>query len=133
MPEGQNERGTTLACEHCGAEFRPTNRNGIPARFCSRACLDRKRNASRLQAAAASREKPPRRRGPSKRAQAVSQYVFMALVPIEERAELIRQAAQNLGITDEGEVLRALRRNGCPVPPPSAFSLQPSGHMEAQA
>ncbi len=55
--------------------------------------------------------------GVSRHAQRVSREVFLALVPIEERAALLRQAARNLGITDEGALLRALRRNGCSAEP----------------
>lgn len=57
--------------------------------------------------------KTVRKRGPSRRAQQVSRVVFMNMVPLEERGELLVQAARNLGITDEGEILKALRRNGC--------------------
>lgn len=68
-------------------------------------------NDRRLAAAAKlnhiKRRKP---RGLSKQAQQVSQTVFMALVPIEERAELLRQAAANLGMTDEGTLVAAFRR-----------------------
>lgn len=56
--------------------------------------------------------KSARKKGPSKHAEKVSRFVFTHLVPLEQRAGLLREAAQNLGITDEGEVLKALRRNG---------------------
>ena len=59
--------------------------------------------------------RPTRPRGPSTHAKKLSRCVFLGLVPVGQRAELLRQEAQNLGITDEGEVLRALRRNGCAV------------------
>lgn len=111
--ERQMERGTTLTCTECATAFAPKNKNGVPAQFCSRRCLDRNRNARRLKAAADVAAKSARKKGPSKRAEQVSRFVFLNLVPLEQRADLLREAAQNLGITDEGEVLKALRRNGC--------------------
>lgn len=39
----------------------------------------------------------------------------MALVPIEERAELIRQAAEHLGITNEDAIAAAMRRAQVPT------------------
>ncbi len=57
--------------------------------------------------------KSARKKGPSQHAEKVSRFVFVNLVPLEQRADLLREAAQNLGITDEGEILKALRRNGC--------------------
>jgi endogenous inhibitor of DNA gyrase (YacG/DUF329 family) len=113
--EGQIERGTTLTCEQCLSEFIPKNRNGIRPRFCSRKCLDANRNARRLRAAAAIHHKKQRKpRGPSKHAQQVSQTVFLALVPVEERAELLRAAAERLGITDQDRIHAALRRAAIP-------------------
>ncbi len=115
QPAGQLERGTTLTCEQCRAEFTPKNRNGVPARFCSRKCLDGNRNARRLKAAAALTHKKARKpRGPSKHARQVSQVVFLALVPVEELAELLRQAAENLGITDRDQIAAAMRRAQVP-------------------
>jgi len=107
------ERGTTLTCRQCGDGFAPKNKNGVPAQFCSRRCLDRHRNARRLKAAASAKAKATRKAGPSKHAEQVSRFVFVNLVPLEQRAGLLREAAQHLGITDEGAVLKALRRNGC--------------------
>ena len=111
--EGQGERGTTLRCAQCGAAFVPKNKNGVPAQFCSRRCLDRHRNARRLKAAASIKAKSVRKAGPSKHAETVSRFVFLNLVPVDQRADLLREAARNLGITDEGEILKAMRRNGC--------------------
>jgi len=110
QPAGQLERGTTLTCEQCRAEFTPKNRNKVPARFCSRKCLDGNRNARRLKAAALTHKKARKPRGPSKHARQVSQVVFLALVPVEELAELLRQAAENLGITDRDQIAAAMRR-----------------------
>lgn len=59
------------------------------------------------------RAKSARRPGVSKHAEKVSRFVFLHLVPVEQRADLLREAAQNLGITDEGQILKAMRRNGC--------------------
>ena len=42
----------------------------------------------------------------------ISAEVFRRLVPVEERAALLREAAENLGITDAGEIRDALRRAG---------------------
>lgn len=111
--EGQGERGTTLTCAECGAAFVPKNKNGVPAQFCSRRCLDRNRNARRLKAAASAKAKSTRNPGPSKHAEKVSRFVFVNLVPLEQRADLLREAAQNLGIADEGEILKAMRRTSC--------------------
>lgn len=109
------EQGTPLTCEQCQTEFTPKNRNGVQSRFCSVRCKDRRRNGQRLKGAALLMDKKPfLRRGPSKQTQAVSQQVFMLLVPVEERAELIRQAAQNLGITQPGQIAAAMRRAQVP-------------------
>lgn len=107
-------------------EFTAKNRNGVPKRFCCRACLDRKRNRERLNVVALLKDKKAARRGPSRHAEKVSRFVFLSTVPVDQRADLLRQAAINLGITDEGEVLKALRRNGCSKSQPSASSLQPA-------
>ena len=122
--EGQMERGTTLACVECATPFAPKNKNGVPARFCSRRCLDRNRNTRRLKAAANVAAKSTRKQGPSAHAQKVSRFVFLNMVPVEQRADLLREAAQNLGITDEGELLKVLRRNGCTLE--QAIRHQPS-------
>lgn len=115
MPERQIEPGTRLICGQCGAESPARNRNGVEKRFCSDACRDRAKNSRRLKAAAALNHKKPKNpRGPSRHARAVSQTVFLALVPIEERAELLRQAAENLGITDQDRIQAAMRRAQVP-------------------
>lgn len=93
--------------------FEAKNRNGVVKEFCKRACKDAHKNAQRLKAVSQLKAKQARKAGPSKRAEKVSRFVFLNLVPLEQRAELLREAARNLGITDEGEVLKALRRNGC--------------------
>lgn len=111
--EGQLERCTTLTCEQCRTEFAPKNRNGIRPRFCSRKCTTAWHNAQRLKGAALIKAKSARKKGLSHNAAKVSRFVFLNLVPLEQRADLLREAAQNLGITDEGEILKALRRNGC--------------------
>lgn len=114
-PGGQRELCTESTCEQCGARFRPKNRNGLKVRFCQAKCSRDWHNDRRLAAVASlnhiKRRKP---RGPSKRAQQVSQSVFMALVPVEERAELLRQAAARLGITDQDRIEAAIRRAEVP-------------------
>lgn len=111
----RKERGTTLTCEQCRTEFVPRNRNGVPARFCSRRCLDANRNARRVKATVSRNHKKVQTlRGPSKHAQQVSQAVFLALVPVEERAELLRQAAERLGITGQDRIQAAMRRAQVP-------------------
>ncbi len=116
MPEGQMERCTTLTCRQCGKSFTPKNRNGIKTESCSRKCTIAWHNARRLKGAALLKdEKSPRRRGPSRHAQRVSQVVFQSLVPVDQRAALIRQACAHLGITDPAAIDAALKRNGCEV------------------
>lgn len=115
-PEAKSEPCTESTCEQCGTAFVPKNRNRLRVRFCRRACSTAWHNAQRLKGAALLKVNgSPRRRGPSKRARAVSQAIFLAMVPVDERAALIAQAASNLGITDEGEILAAYRR--AQVPP----------------
>lgn len=111
--EGQAELCTESTCEQCAGLFVPRNRNGLRARFCSPACSRRWHNAQKVKGAALLKEKATRKKGPSAHARKVSRFVFLNLVPLEQRADLLREAARNLGITDEGEVLKALRRNGC--------------------
>ena len=107
------EQGTPLTCRQCGSAFLATNRNGKKKEFCAVVCKDRWRNNLRLKGAALLKDKNAAKRGPSKHAQKISRFVFTSLVPVDQRADLLRQAAINLGITDKGEVLKALRRNGC--------------------
>lgn len=127
MTEGQAGLCTESKCEWCRTAFTPKNRNGLKVRFCKPKCSRDWHNAQRLKGAALLKDKSrSRKRGPSKHAQQVSRFVFVSMVPVEQRAELLRQAAQNLGITDEGEVLKALRRNSCLPVQSSAFSLQPA-------
>ena len=111
--EGQAGLCTESTCEQCAGAFVPRNRNGLRVRFCSPACSRRWHNAQKVKGAALLKGKAARKKGPSKHAEKVSRFVFTNLVPLEQRADLLREAAQNLGITDEGEVLKALRRNGC--------------------
>lgn len=114
-PAGQLARCTTSICRQCGISFAPKNRNGITPQSCSRKCTVTWHNARRLQATAKLNHKKQRTpRGPSKRAQQVSQTVFMALVPVQERAELLRLAAENLGITDHDRIQAAMRRAQVP-------------------
>ncbi len=58
------------------------------------------------------RQPKKRRRGMRVWDRQISAEVFSRLVAVEERAELLRQAAENLGITDEGEIRDAIRRAG---------------------
>ena len=129
MIEGQAELCTESTCEQCEAAFVPKNRNGLKVRFCRPKCSRDWHNGQRLKGAALLKEtpaplKPIRRRGPSAHAQQVSRFVFLALVPVEERAELLRQAAENLGLTNRDAIDAALKRNGC-APPPHASRLTP--------
>ena len=121
---GQLERSTPLMCEYCGAGFVAKNKNGKKKKFCSRACKDRLGNSQRLKGAALLKDKQAAKRGPSRHAQKVSRFVFLSMVPVDQRADLLRQAAINLGITEEGEVLKALRRNGCPTTQNPELSTQ---------
>lgn len=106
---------TETTCEQCEARFTPKSRNGVKVRFCTAKCSRDWHNGQRLKGAALLKDKKlSRRRGPSKHAQQVSQTVFMLLVPVEERAELIRQAAENLGITKRGRIDAAMRRAQVP-------------------
>ena len=114
VPESQVEPGTRLVCGQCGGKFEARNKNGVPKRFCSAVCRDRHKNARRLKGAALLKGKNLRHRGPSKHALAISQCVFLALVPIEERAELLRLAAENLGITNRDAIDAAMRRAQAP-------------------
>lgn len=111
--EGQQERSNPLLCKQCGAAFAAKNRNGIPKEFCGRVCKTTWHNRERLRLVKDMQAKKEKRKGPSKHAEKVSRFVFLHLVPVEQRADLLREAAQNLGITDEGEILKAMRRNGC--------------------
>jgi hypothetical protein len=112
---GQRELCTESSCEQCGCLFTPKNRNGLKVRFCKPKCSRDWHNSQRLKGAALLKgQKPARRRGPSRHARRVSQTVFLALVPIEERAELIRQAAENLGITNRDAIEAAMRRAQVP-------------------
>ncbi len=99
------ERGTTLRCAQCGMPFEPKNRNGIPARFCARRCLDRYRNAARLQSVAALKQISPRVRRVDPR----KQRIDLAVIPPFERPALPWEAAERLGLT-EGAALMAIRR-----------------------
>ena len=74
--------------------------------------------------------KPTRQRGPSPRTQQVSRFIFLAMVPPEKRAELLRQAAEQRGITDSNAIDAALKRNGC-APPPLASHLRPATEAHA--
>ncbi|BFU90147.1 MAG: hypothetical protein NTAFB01_13340 [Nitrospira sp.] len=114
MSERQVELCTESTCEQCAARFTPKNRNGLKVRFCQPKCSRDWHNAQRLKGAALLKVKPPRRRGASKHAEKVSPSVFLALVPVEERAELLQLAAQHLGITDRDRIEAALRRAGIP-------------------
>lgn len=115
MPEAKVERCTTLICRQCGVSFTPKNRNGVKSESCSRKCTVAWHNARRLQAVAQiHHKKAKKQRGPSKHAQQVSRTVFLALVPVEERAELIRLAAERLGITDHDQINAAMRRAQVP-------------------
>lgn len=120
----------------CGAELPGGPNRGEPKKFVNG---DHKRTFERTarQVGAATLTdqvhpyKQKRRRGPSRRAQLVSRYVFLALVPVEERAALLRKAAEHLGMTQQDVIEAAMKRNGCLPNRPSAFSLQPSSPMEA--
>lgn len=117
LATGQREPGTRFSCERCGATFEAKNRNGVKKRFCSEPCRNQFKNTRRLEGAALLKAKSqPKTKGPSRHAQAVSREVFQALVPVAERAELIRASCQNLGITDEAVIQAALTRNWCEVP-----------------
>ncbi len=125
--EGQGERSTPLLCRlcrNCGTMFEAKNRNGVVKEFCKRACKDAHKNAQRLRAVSQLKAKQARKAGPSKHAEKVSRFVLLNMGPVDQRAELLRAAAQNLGITDEGELLKALRRNGCTLE--QAIRHQPS-------
>ena len=111
--EGQAERSNPFLCKQCGDTFVAKNRNGIPKEFCGRVCKTTWHNRERLRLFKDRQAKKEKRKGPSKHAEQVSRFVFLNMVPVEQRADLLREAAQHLGITDEGEVLKALRRNGC--------------------
>ena len=117
-PAGQMERSTPLLCRQCASEFEAVNRNGKQKIFCSRRCKDRWGNAQRLKGAALLKTRHPspvtRHRWPSNHAQAISQCVFLALGPIEERAELLRLAAENIGITNQDAIDAAMRRAQVP-------------------
>lgn len=102
-----------LFCKQCGEAFAAKNRNGIPKEFCGRRCKQSWHNKERQRLFSKEKAKSSRRPGVSKHAEKVSRFVFLNLVPLEQRADLLREAAKNLGITDEGAVLKALRRNGC--------------------
>jgi len=122
---GQVERGTTLSCECCRGAFTPKNRNGVPARYCSRKCLDADRNARRLKAAASLNQKkaPKRPRKPSIRtldqlsaAEGLPEgcYSAGALGRIrrgvrKDSLDDLLGAASRLGLTEEGETLKAAR------------------------
>ena len=112
---GQLEPCTTSKCRQCGTEYVPKNKNGVKSESCSRKCTIAWHNTQRLKGAALlNGKKAARRLGPSRHAQRVSQTVFLALVPIEERAELLRQAAENLGITNRDAIEAAMRRAQVP-------------------
>lgn len=110
---GQAERMNPFLCKQCGKVFAAKNRNGVPKEFCSRTCKQAWHNARRQRLFSQDRQKKVRQKGPSKRAEKVSRVVFVSLVPVEQRADLLREAAQNLGITDVNEIVRAIGRNGC--------------------
>lgn len=115
MPNDKLELCTESTCEQCAARFIPKNRNRITVRFCRPKCSRDWHNNRRLKAVAAIHHKKPRKlRGPSKPAQQVSQTVFLSRVPVNERAELLRQAAEYLGITDQDRIAAALRRAAVP-------------------
>lgn len=123
------EPSTRLICKQCGAEFQPKNKNKVKVAFCRPSCRVAWHNGQRLKGAALLKEqKPSRQRGPSQHMQQVSRAVFQGLVPIEQRAEPIRQACVNLGITDSSTIEAALKRNGCG--PSSAISHQRSAPVE---
>lgn len=126
MPEGQMERGTTLACENCRGEFTPKNRNGVPARYCSRKCLDADRNARRLKGAASLNQKKtptaPRKASirtldqlsaaeglPSGCFSAGSLGRLVGRPAGESTLSDLVSAARRLGLTEEGETLKAAR------------------------
>lgn len=109
QPGGQVERGTTLTCRECREAFTPKNRNGVTAGFCSRRCLDRNRNRARLQAAAALKDKSPRR---SKTPAPGKRQVLIGLIPPAERPALLLAAAIRLGLTEESAAVRMARETG---------------------
>ena len=131
QPAGQLERGTRLTCEQCRAEFTPKNRNGVPARYCSRKCLDADRNARRLKAAASLNQKKAPKAPRKVSIRTLDQlsaaeglppgcYPAGALGKLVGRsagestlADLV-SAAKRMGLTEEGETLKAARAAALP-------------------
>ncbi|MCS6302358.1 MAG: hypothetical protein H8K07_01630 [Nitrospira sp.] len=124
MREARPEPFKRLSCDQCGTLFEARNKNKVPKRFCSDECKTTWHNQKRLNLykthvdgrpvyphTGQGKKKP---RGPSKHAQQASQTVFLALVSVEERAELLRLAAQHLGLTDRDRIEAALRRAEIP-------------------
>ena len=96
----------------CGAELPNGPNRGTPRKFLSyQHKLAFQRVARRNEEKRVNR-KATRARGPSRHAEKVSRFVFMSMVPVEERGDLLRQAAENLGITEEGPLLTSLRACG---------------------
>jgi len=134
MSETKLERSTPLICRQCGEGFECKNRNGKVKAFCSRRCKDRFGNAQRLKGAAILRAKKaaPRPRKASIRtldqlsaAEGLPAGCYSAgsLGRLAGRsagestlADLIG-AAKRMGLTEEGETLKAARLQAQPASP----------------
>lgn len=127
MPEGQLEPCTESTCDQCGSSFTPKNRNGVPVRFCKPICSQRWHNAQRLKGAALLKAKKPIIQRPRKAsirtldqlsaAEGLPSGCFSAGAlgklagrPAGEStlSDLV-SAAKRMGLTDEGETLKAAR------------------------
>ena len=96
----------------CGQSVVQVRNGGKPKKFFSKEHKVAFWQSTRAKASQAIARKSSRAYHPSRHAEQVSRFVFMTMVPVEERADLLRQAAQNLGITDEKPLLTSLRACG---------------------
>ena len=117
---GCSAEGPRLCLCGCGMALPEGSNRGERRKFLNRQHKVAFERAARQVGAVtlSNKVRPPARkrpRGPSKRAQAVSQAVFLALVPVAERAELIRQAAEHLGISNQDQIAAAMRRAAVPA------------------
>lgn len=127
MPAGQLEPCTRLICKQCLTDFQPKNRNGVKPEFCKPQCRTAWHNGQRLKGAALLKAKKSTIQGPRKAsirtldqlsaAEGLPPGCFPAgsLGKLAGRntgkntlADLV-SAARRMGLTEEGETLKAAR------------------------
>ena len=127
MPESQLEPSTWLTCKQCQADYQPRNRNGVKSEFCKPQCRTAWHNAQRLKGAALLKTKKKAVQGPRaasirtldqlSAAEGLPSGCFSAgslgrLVgrPASESTLVdLVSAAKRIGLTEEGETVKAAR------------------------